>query len=215
MEALSRVERKKLAARTRILEAAEELFLKEDGYSKTTIRDIAELADVSTGAVYMHFASKPDIMAVLLDQIIVDYSASFAHISEKKAGIKQIEEYVGHFFNLIRQPKFLAYLHYIERLNPGEVSSDVAESIKERGKKFYFLMRDAIAAGQDDGSIQKLGSPGILAFIFLHVTRSFARDIMEKSFNEPLSHFPELSLDGVIELLKKMLISSIEIKSSE
>jgi AcrR family transcriptional regulator len=215
IEEMSRIERKKLAARTRILEAAEALFLREDGYDKTTVRDIAMQADVSTGAVYMHFPSKPDIMAAMLDRIALDYAKTFTSISSKKRnGLKKIEKYINHFFNLVQQPKFLAYIHYAERLKLKEICSTAAASIRKRGMDFYVLMRDAIEEGQKDGNIQKLDTPDIMAFVFLHVTRSFVREItMEKSLNESLHHFPNLSREKVLDLLKKMLIASIEKKN--
>jgi AcrR family transcriptional regulator len=155
-ETLTRVERKKIAARNRILEAAEKLFLRKDGYNKTTIRAIAEQADVSTGAVYMHFAGKIDIMAALLDHIIVDYTENFTKIySEKKTALQKVEDYIWHFFNFIRQPKFMAYIHYIEKLDPEEFKSGMAETIRQRHERFYVLLRDTIAEGQKDGRDRK------------------------------------------------------------
>ena len=213
-QTMGRVERKKLAARTRILEAAEELFLREDGYTKTTIREIAELADVSTGSVYMHFVSKPDIMAGLLEQIIVDYGSNFSSSAsestlEQKSGIEQLENYISNFFNLAAHPKFMAYLHNIERLDPSEISPESVESLKEKGKKFHFLLQNAIAGGQEDGSIKKLGSPELVTFVILHTVRSFIRDITGNSLSEPM-HCSQFSGEMAMDFLKKMIISSLE-----
>ena len=216
MSQMSRIERKKLAAKTRILEAAGELFLREDGYNKTTIREIAELADVSTGSVYMHFVSKPDIMAGLLEQIIADYIYDFSSVTvERKSGIEQIEDYISHFFRLAAHPKFLAYLHNIERLDPTEISPESVQSLIERGKKFYFLLQDAVVKGQADGSIKKLGTPDLVAYIILHTIRSFVRDITGNSLTEPLCHYPQFTGEMAMELLKKLIISALSIKSGE
>jgi len=213
MDQMTRVERKKLAAMTRILEAAEELFLREDGYNKTTIREIADLADVSIGSVYMHFVSKADIMAGLLEQIIVDYISDFSsHTSEEKSGIEQIEDYINRFFRLAAHSKFLAYLRNIERLCPSEISSASVESLKEKGKKFHCFIQDAIVKGQTDGSMKKLGSPDLVAYIILNTIRSFVRDCTGNSLNEPLRDFPQYPGEMAMELLKKMLISSLAIK---
>ncbi|MGI9124009.1 MAG: TetR family transcriptional regulator [Mycobacterium sp.] len=46
--------------RKRIVDAAVELF-SDRGYSETTLNDITELADVTTGAFYYHFKSKEDL----------------------------------------------------------------------------------------------------------------------------------------------------------
>ncbi|CZT56916.1 HTH-type transcriptional regulator TtgR [Eubacteriaceae bacterium CHKCI005] len=56
----------------RILAAAKKLFL-EKGYDKTTIPDIvAELGDLTKGAVYHHFKSKEEIMDALGDKMFFD-----------------------------------------------------------------------------------------------------------------------------------------------
>ncbi len=53
------------ATRTKILDCAERLFAKH-GYHGTSVRDIAQLADVQFALVGYHFGSKPD----LLDSVI-------------------------------------------------------------------------------------------------------------------------------------------------
>jgi AcrR family transcriptional regulator len=52
--------RKRAEREDRILKAAEQLIL-TNGYSRTTIDEIAAKADVSKGAVYLHYQSKDDI----------------------------------------------------------------------------------------------------------------------------------------------------------
>jgi AcrR family transcriptional regulator len=61
-----RRERKALATRHRILDAAETLFLR-DGYAATTMTAIAEAADVAAATVYAVFGTKRAILAELLD----------------------------------------------------------------------------------------------------------------------------------------------------
>ena len=55
---LSKVERRRMDARRRILDAAQQLFLVESSYDKATISDIARCADVSVGVVYLLFKDK-------------------------------------------------------------------------------------------------------------------------------------------------------------
>jgi AcrR family transcriptional regulator len=54
-------------SRTLILDAALTLFSRQ-GYRATSIRDIAQAAEVSTGNVYHHFKDKETIFRELLDQ---------------------------------------------------------------------------------------------------------------------------------------------------
>lgn len=57
----------------RIAAAAIELFGRK-GYDATTIRDIAELAGMSLGALYRHYASKDDLGRALFAEAIAAWS---------------------------------------------------------------------------------------------------------------------------------------------
>jgi len=51
-----------------ILKAAETLFAQK-GYHQTSIEEIADLAEVSTGAVYFYFKNKEDLLITLMQEI--------------------------------------------------------------------------------------------------------------------------------------------------
>lgn len=51
-----------------ILKAAETLFAQK-GYHQTGIEEIADLAEVSTGAVYLYFKNKEDLLITLMQEI--------------------------------------------------------------------------------------------------------------------------------------------------
>jgi AcrR family transcriptional regulator len=55
--------------RTRIQAVAVELFT-EQGYDKTSLREIAERLDVTKAALYYHFKSKEDIVASLVEDYV-------------------------------------------------------------------------------------------------------------------------------------------------
>jgi AcrR family transcriptional regulator len=58
-------ERQKVVREKRILESASMLF-KRDGYDKTRMEDIADLAEVSTGTTYNYYESKADILIAVV-----------------------------------------------------------------------------------------------------------------------------------------------------
>lgn len=61
-EEMGRRERKKLATRRALIDAAVELFT-ERGFEETTVAQIAEKADVSTRTFFLHFPTKEDVLA--------------------------------------------------------------------------------------------------------------------------------------------------------
>lgn len=62
--ALSRVERKKRDKLDRIKRAARTLFARK-GFEATTTREIARLADVGVGTVFLHAISKQDLLVMI------------------------------------------------------------------------------------------------------------------------------------------------------
>lgn len=78
---INKKEAKRVATKKRILEAATHLFARL-GYHKTTIQDIAYHIGMTTGAVFHHYNSKPDI----LEDVVKELDHSF----------DQYIEYLGH-----------------------------------------------------------------------------------------------------------------------
>lgn len=66
METLSRQQLRTQETQKRLLDAAEEIFVR-DGYEAAQLDEIAARADRSKGAVYTHFKSKEDLFLVLFE----------------------------------------------------------------------------------------------------------------------------------------------------
>ena len=62
---LSRVERKRIEARARIVDAAARL-MRERGVEAVTINDITSAADVGHGSFYLHFKSKHEVLLPIM-----------------------------------------------------------------------------------------------------------------------------------------------------
>ena len=63
--------------RERIQSVALELFA-EQGYEKTSLREIAERLDVTKAALYYHFKSKEDIVRSFTEDYVTDLDALIA-----------------------------------------------------------------------------------------------------------------------------------------
>lgn len=70
----SRRERNKQAKLDRIKQAAWTLFTQQ-GFAATTIREIAEHADVATGTVFLHVSDKADLLLMVFSDAIAQRSA--------------------------------------------------------------------------------------------------------------------------------------------
>ena len=79
-----RKEREKQQRREEILHAAEKVFFSR-GFEKSTMEDVAEIAELSKGTLYLYFKSKEDLhMAVALKAI--------AMLNSLTSGIRQLKE---------------------------------------------------------------------------------------------------------------------------
>jgi AcrR family transcriptional regulator len=80
-----------------ILSAAQDVFA-EKGYYDASIDDIAAQAGIAKGTVYLHFASKEDLLVALLEQQIIDFLAWVDQVSTEtrtvQARLEQILLYV-------------------------------------------------------------------------------------------------------------------------
>ncbi len=106
---LGRRKRKKLVARSAILEASSALFL-EHGFDKTRVETIAQRADVGVGTVYNHFATKAGILvAILLEDVgeVIVRTRAIVERGEPSVDIV-VREALCEFFTIMeRRPRNL------------------------------------------------------------------------------------------------------------
>jgi AcrR family transcriptional regulator len=85
--------------RDALLRSALQLFA-ERGYEGTTIEDIAHQAGVAVGGFYQHFASKRQILLVLMDRLVQEASAVAGALVIRSANSQQIRDTLA---QLVRQ----------------------------------------------------------------------------------------------------------------
>jgi len=67
-----RTKEEALETRSRILDAAEQLF-HDKGVSRTSLADIAQAAGVTRGAIYWHFTNKGDLFTAMFDRVVLPF----------------------------------------------------------------------------------------------------------------------------------------------
>src|SRR5580692_9844363 len=84
--------------RSRVQEVALELFA-EQGYEKTSLREIAERLGVTKAALYYHFKSKEDIVHSFTDDYFAEFDALVAWAKEQPrteaTRLEILDRYVG------------------------------------------------------------------------------------------------------------------------
>jgi AcrR family transcriptional regulator len=142
---LSRVERRRLDARRRILDAAQRLFIVESNYEKATISDIARYADVSVGAVYLIFKNKYAILTELVEEYFTRIvSLLLNSIAVEGTGYEQLVKFVTEsehwyshnivFFQFLMQMESDGALKTRTLVKFDQIG-EILLAIMERGKK--------------------------------------------------------------------------------
>lgn len=141
----------KQRTRERVLSAARQLF-SERGYEGATIRDIAQAAGMSTGAVFASFSDKSE----LFDEILTaDYEVIYAQMKQAaREGETVADALIGLFG--------VAYSFHLEQLPLLQASiavswtrSDAAEKRARTDIKHLFaLITDALERGVQAGELK-------------------------------------------------------------
>lgn len=142
----------KQRTRERVLAAARRLF-SERGYEGATIRDIAQAAGMSTGAVFASFADKSELFEEILT---ADYEVIYAQMIQASRTAKTVDEALLGLFGV-------AYSFHVEQLPLLRASIAVSwtrsEAAERRArtdlKHIFRLIADALQRGVDEGQLKK------------------------------------------------------------
>lgn len=141
----------KQRTRERVLAAARRLF-SERGYEGATIRDIAQAAGMSTGAVFASFADKSELFEEILT---ADYEVIYAQMTQAARTAKTVDEALLGLFGV-------AYSFHVEQLPLLRASIAVSwtrsEAAERRArtdlKHIFRLIAEALRRGVDQGQLK-------------------------------------------------------------
>jgi AcrR family transcriptional regulator len=159
----ARRKRVKELRRQTILKAARKLFF-EKGFKNVTVESVAKKADISKGAVYLHFASKEEIYTQILLNDTDKHQKQITGII-KKSGQSSIESllllaqsYVDFFLNdreLFRI--FMNYMLHTDHMNlPEELDKQIVKAVNRNVDVITEALQQGIDAGEFSSSMNLL-----------------------------------------------------------
>jgi AcrR family transcriptional regulator len=134
--------------RERIQAVALELFA-EQGYEKTSLREIAERLDLTKAALYYHFNTKEDIVVSLFDDLLADMDEIVAWLREQPPTLETRQRLIERYARLTRQwPPGMRRLIQDSKSTMRELA--VAEKLHNRFRTMARMLspRDAPAIDQ-------------------------------------------------------------------
>ena len=161
-------ERNKLDKLARIRRAALDLF-ETKGYDATTTREIAELADVGIGTLFMYAVDKRDLLFLVfndeLDRVVED---AFSHVDGRKSVSAHVAGVFGHFYEAFHQRYTLAriLLRELVFFSEGKQADQFLANRKRIMEGLERLASNAI----EKGKVRASEEPGEIAkaFFFLY-----------------------------------------------
>jgi AcrR family transcriptional regulator len=116
--------------RSRLRELALSLFA-EQGYEKTSLREIAERLGVTKAALYYYFKSKEDIVRSLVEDYVAELDALIAWAKEQPRTAATREEIIGRYLDVVQNG-----VGVFRMLQQNQAAVAGLASAKERGELF-------------------------------------------------------------------------------
>jgi AcrR family transcriptional regulator len=153
--------------RERIQEVALELFL-EQGYDRTSLREIAERLEVTKAALYYHFKTKEDIIGQLVEDAakrldeVVDWAAGREHSTENR------QELVRRYANIV-DSRTVGLMRFVQENQTSMRELESLGGLRDRMKALFAQVSDPDAPLADQVRWR-------LALVSIHMGKMTFRD---------------------------------------
>lgn len=159
MGVTERKEREKQERRKAIIDAAEKVFFSR-GVENATMDEVAEIAELSKGTLYLYFKNKSDLLHAIMARALELLYTMFEKAARKqKLGMDKIRVIGEAYYEFFKtKPDYYTILLHEEKnpLSPQELEKNLAMSqCHDTGTKILELMEKAAQTGMKDGSIRK------------------------------------------------------------
>jgi AcrR family transcriptional regulator len=156
-----------------LLDAAEEVFAAK-GFYATTLKEIAELAEVAVGSLYSFFAGKDDLFAAVFHRRGEEFvPAMRALLTSDAAPVEQLHQLAEYQIEYFRQHPEFGRL-FLRASGPTKLllEPDRDEASRARFGEAMRLEAALFERGQAAGQL-RAGDPQVLAHLFSGVIASY------------------------------------------
>ncbi|MEI7902687.1 MAG: TetR family transcriptional regulator [bacterium] len=141
--------------RQKILKAALDLFT-EKGYERTTFEDVAERIQLTKGAVYWHFKSKPDLFAELVADMTAKHNDQVTRVLPSPVSLQGL---TAHFVERARlilgKPVNRKYFQMMMSLDwPAAKFMPVKRRLRQMESGPFVIIETTLAALKKTGEVR-------------------------------------------------------------
>jgi AcrR family transcriptional regulator len=184
--------KKSLKRRNTILNEAEKLFI-EEGFEKTTVKDIAEHAGVAKGTFYYYFDTKEDIISSLLEKRYkkTEKKARYVLENENMSSLEKLEKIILRLI-FSRRGNFKVY----EFFKIDENAKFMNERNKEFWNKFMPIFTKIVKEGVERGEFETDYPEEVTEILFMGIDnflhRHYAKFTTEEMYIDKFAAVEEL-----------------------
>ena len=161
--------RKRAQREESILQAAQELFFAK-GIIGTTTDEIAKKADISKGAVYLHFKTKDEIYFAIANKGLAIMLAMFKEAADAPAsGLDRFRAIGYSFYDFTKKYPEYSTLIYAQDVPRPTQGSALEEEYRSLNVQVGAVMVSTIQQGISDGSVRPDVEPGGGGLDHLHL----------------------------------------------
>jgi TetR/AcrR family transcriptional regulator len=193
-----RKEREKEKRRNDIVDAAEKVFFSK-GIEAATMDDIAEMAELSKGTLYLYFRNKLELLLAVHHRGMIILSGLIAELLARPiSGLEMIRAFSNTLEDFSEKNTdyyhFFIYMESIDASNFEPIMDGWAcKACDQKGNEIITYFIRAFQIGIQDGSIKSKFEPAMLAVQFLGAYRG----LIQLSHFHKTGHFAASSLDHV------------------
>jgi len=153
-----------------ILEAALKI-MKQKGFHKARMSDIAREAGISYGLVYHYFTNKEDLFDAILNRWWEGLFQLMGGINEGTCDINaRLRDIIDYFLDTYQSNPELVNIFITEI---SRSTTNLTSTRLERFKEFMFLTEQVITEGQERGMLRRDFKASYLTYIFLGALEAF------------------------------------------
>jgi len=147
---LSRRERRKIATREALLNAAQEVIARK-GVHLAVIEDITERADVAKGSFYQYFRDRDDLLYELLTRRLTELRQCVVSLPSTERFADRVRILIHHHLDyLIAHEDFLLFLHQIRGLI--KMRGDATPNLREAYRDYLVFLQEWLAPDARKGA---------------------------------------------------------------
>jgi AcrR family transcriptional regulator len=205
---MNRRDRQKAETLTDIMRSAEELFL-EWGYEKTSMRQIAEHAGLTKGALYHHFTSKEELFEKMCGVhygVLLEAARPYAADASVSC-FDRIKKIIG-----LSRGMGISHISFVSqylRLRKDEGSVILRERLRKYDRKFTLaVLAPLLKEARERGECSFDGAPESMALFIHYIDRGLDEELncifLEDSLAKAETKISAV-LDSYIHVLSRML----------